>query len=373
MHLFVYNLKLLLRNKMMLFWTLLFPLILATLFNLAFSHLLDNEHFEIAKVAIVEVKENKEFCNVLDELSKEDDNQLLDVQYVSLNKAKDLLDNDKIDGYLVIDKEIELTINKNGISQTIIQTVVDNYYSTVSTFKNIYEIKPQTIINGVFNDLEMNKDYFKEESSNHSDLTVIYFYTLIGMNCMFGGFSSITLSTKMEGNLSRQGTRITISPIPKYKILLSSSIAIFIIHYIKMLVLLAYLIYGLNVQFGDQIIYIMLLMAIGSLVGISLGNCISCILKTSEDTKVSVGSSLSMLCSFFAGMMIIDMKYWVLEYFPLGAYINPVSLITDALYALYYYTTYDRYFFNVLCLLGMSTLLTFVSIIFMRRKQYDSI
>ena len=63
------------------------------------------------------------------------------------------------------------------------------------------------------------------------------------MNCMFGGFSSITLSTKMEGNLSRQGTRITISPIPKYKILLSSSIAIFIIHYIKMLVLLAYLIF----------------------------------------------------------------------------------------------------------------------------------
>jgi len=370
-HLFVYNLKILLRNKMMLFWTLLFPLILATLFNLAFSHLLDEEQFINAKVAVVEINENRDFNNVLDELSKDSQNQLLDIQYTTLDKAKELLNNDSIDGYLVIDKDIELTINKNGIAQTIIETVVDHYYSTLNTYHNIYELNPQSIVNDIFKDA--NRDYFKEENVNHSDLTVVYFYTLIGMNCLFGGFSSITLSTKMEGNLSRQGTRIAISPLPKYKIFLSTSLAIFVVHYAKMLVLLAYLIFGLNVSFGHQLSYIMLLMAIGSIVGISLGNCICCLLKTSEDTKVSVGSFISILCSFFAGMMIIDMKYLVLEYFPLAAYINPVSLITDALYSLYYYTTYDRYFFNILCLLLIAFVLSFISIIGMRRKQYDSI
>lgn len=371
-HLIIYDLKLLLRNRLTLFWTLLFPIILATLFNLAFSHLLDSEQFVEAKVAVVQLKENKGFCDVLDELSKDNEDKLLDVQYTSLDKAKELLDNDDIDGYLVIDKKIELTINKNGIAQTIIQTVADNYYSTMSTIENIYELKPEAIAGGILNDLESN-DYFKEDSSSHSDITVIYFYTLIGMNCMFGGFSSITLSTKMEGNLSRQGTRISISPLSKYKILLSSMISIFIVHYVKMLVLLAYLIFGLNVEFGHQTLYIMLLMAIGSFVGISFGNCICCVLKASEDTKISVGSSISMLCSFFAGMMVIDMKYLVLEYFPLGAYINPVSLITDALYSLYYYSTYDRYYFNIFCLLILVVISTFIYIIFMRRKQYDSI
>ena len=140
-----------------------------------------------------------------------------------------------------------------------------------------------------------------------------------------------------------------------------------------MIILLIYLIYGLGVEFGHQIGYIALLIAIGSFTGISIGNLISCIFKGSENTKTSISTAISMLCSFFAGMMVIDMKYLVLEYCPLLAYMNPVSLITDALYSLYYYTTYDRYFFNLFCLMIIGILFSFISIIYMRRKQYDSI
>jgi ABC-type multidrug transport system, permease component len=372
MHLFLYQLKLLLRNKIMFFWTLLFPLVLATLFHLAFSQLLDSEHFEIVDVAVIEVNKDEHFHTLLDELSTGDE-QLLNVQYTSLEEAQSLLEDNKIDGYLVVDQDIEISIKENGIPQTILQTIVNQYYSSQNLFKNIYEYNPQAIIDGIFENLDMNQDYFLSQDSENTDVTVIYFYTLIGMNCLFAGFSAITLSTKMEGNLSRQGSRLTVSPTSKYKTLLTATIAVFLVHYTKMLVLFFYLVYGLNVHFSSQIPYILLLMAVGSFVGIEMGNCICSLLTKSEDTKISINTSLTMLCSFFAGMMIVDMKYLVLKYFPIGAYINPVSLITDAMYALYYYTTYERYFFNVFCLLAIGIILFTISIFMMRRKQYDSL
>lgn len=367
MNLFIYQLKIQFRDRMKLFWTLLFPVILATFFHLAFSNLLDNEHFEPAKVAIVQTQHNDSFQNMIHELSQENENQLLEAQYVQLDQAQQLLNQYRIDGYIVIDEDIELTVNESGIQESIIQAIIDQYNSLSHTMRNIYEINPQAMIDN------LNENYFEERNIQNTDLTVIYFYTLIGMNCMFASFSSISAATKIEGNLSRQGTRITMSPLSKYKILFSTMLSVFIIHYIKMMILLIYLIYGLGVEFGNQIGYIALLIAIGSFTGIAIGNWISCIFKGSENTKTTIGTALSMLCSFFAGMMIIDIKYLVLEYFPIGAYINPVNLITDALYSLYYYTTYDRYFFNLFCLIMIGILFSLISIIYMRRKQYDSI
>ena len=142
MHIFRYQLKLLLRDRTTMFWTLLFPIILATFFNLAFSKLNSSEKFEPARLAVVEQKENVEFNNLLNELSKENDDQLLKVQYVSLEKAQELLKVEKVDGYLIVDNTLKVVIDKNGISQTIIQSVVDSYLQTQHSIDTIAKINP---------------------------------------------------------------------------------------------------------------------------------------------------------------------------------------------------------------------------------------
>ena len=80
-----------------------------------------------------------------------------------------------------------------------------------------------------------------------------------------------------------------------------------------------------------------------------------------------------MACSFFAGMMGITMKYIIDKNIPIINKINPVSMITDGLYSLYYYDTLDRYLFNIISLLIFSFVLIFISFIFLRRQKYDSI
>ena len=51
-HVFKYRLKCLLRDRITLFWTLIFPLVLGTLFHFTFGHLTsDAEGFEAIKTA----------------------------------------------------------------------------------------------------------------------------------------------------------------------------------------------------------------------------------------------------------------------------------------------------------------------------------
>jgi ABC-2 type transport system permease protein len=106
-------------------------------------------------------------------------------------------------------------------------------------------------------------------------------------------------------------------------------------------------------------------MSLGILVGVSN--------KKSEDAKIGILVSVTMACSFLAGMMFLQMKYIVAENVPLLAKINPVNMITDGLYSLYYYDTFDRYLYNVFSLIVFSVIMIGLSYNFIRRKKYDSI
>ena len=50
-HNFKYSLKILFKNKGLLFWTFIFPIILGTLFNLAFSNIEKIETFNKIEIA----------------------------------------------------------------------------------------------------------------------------------------------------------------------------------------------------------------------------------------------------------------------------------------------------------------------------------
>ena len=147
-HNFKYTFKTLLRSKALVFWSFAFPIILATLFNMAFSNISNSEKLSVSDIAIInneEFNNNKIYVETFKELSKkESDNQLFNIQYVNEKKAKKLLDNDKIDGYLIInDDKPQVTIKTNGINQTILKYVVEEIDSMSTIANNLieYEIK----------------------------------------------------------------------------------------------------------------------------------------------------------------------------------------------------------------------------------------
>ena len=56
-HNFKYAFKTLFKNRMLIFWTFAFPIILGTLFNMAFSNIENSEKLDIINIAIEEYVE----------------------------------------------------------------------------------------------------------------------------------------------------------------------------------------------------------------------------------------------------------------------------------------------------------------------------
>ena len=388
-HNFKYTLKTLLRKKSLIFWTLIFPIALATFFNMAFSDIEKEDKLKVFDIAVVnnqEFKENEFIKQSFKELSKKDKNQMFDIKYVDLEKAKKLLKDDKIEGYFVINNnKPKVVIDKNGINQTILKYVTEEIYSMQTITKNLVEneTKKQMMKNSYVDSAEIYKkviSYTKNSdvklnnvASSNLSFTVIEFYTLIAMTCLYGGIVSMVVVNECLPNMCSIGKRKAISKTKKSTVILSSLLASYVIEFIGAALLFLFTLFVLKIDYGPHLGLVILLTLVGSLAGLSIGIFISTVLKANENLKTGIILGYSMLCSFLSGMMGITMKYVIDKNIPIINWLNPANMITDGLYSLYYYETYSRYLFNLVSLLTFSFVLIIISFMVLRRQRYDSI
>ncbi|MCI8588270.1 MAG: ABC transporter permease [Bacilli bacterium] len=389
-HNFKYALKKLIRNRMLLFWTFAFPIILGTFFSMAFSDIENSEKLHVIDIAIVEndVFENnllyKETFLALGD--KNSDEQLFSIQYVDLAQAEELLSKDEIVGYLFLDKTPQIVIGANGINETIFKYVVEQIGQMEDVFQaslenKLRDSKDLTSLDSWYVELyQQTMEYFNKEqamiqdiSSTHLNYTMIEYYTLIAMTCLYGGILGMNVINQCLANMSSNGKRTSISPSSKWKLIFSSALAGYIVQVFGLLLLFLYTIFVLQVDYGSHFFLVVLLSLIGSFAGLSLGVFIASLFPSNENTKFGIIISVTMLGCFFSGMMGITMKYVVDQSFPLVNYLNPANMITDGLYALYYYNTLDRFCFNLVSLFLFSFVLILISIFSLRRQKYDSI
>lgn len=390
LHNLKYSLKILFKNKMLIFWTFAFPIILGTLFNLAFSDIEKNEKLDIIDIAIVNNKEfqedkiYKESFKVLSDKKNKD--RLFDTKYVSLDEAKELLANDEITGYLIIKDTPKVVVTTSGINETVFKHVVEEITQTKDIIGNLTEEKiKKEIVSGNINInyaviykevaeiAQSSEANIKDISSSNLSYTMIEFYTLIAMACLYGGILSMVSINYNLANMSSNGKRIAVAPTSKNKLIFSSVLASYIAQVIGIALLFIYTIFVLKVDYGNNLPQIILLALVGCLAGLSLGVVVSCLVKSNENVKTGIIISITMLGCFLSGMMGITMKYIIDKNIPIINKLNPASMITDGFYSLYYYETLDRYYFNIISLLIFAFIMISLSIFSLRRQKYDSI
>lgn len=363
----------------MMFWTLLFPIVLATLFNLALRNLSSAEDFSIINIAIVKdekYKENKEFLEVIKSVSdNKSDDDLFHIEYTSKDKAKERLDDNAIEGYIFFDKDINVVVKKSGINQTIIKSFVDEYKQTSSTIKTILQKNPQAISSKDFSNIFERTNYIKEVAIGRDspDISVNYFYTLIAMACLYGGFFGLKEIASIQANQSFQGARTSVAPAHKLKIATSSIAAATTVQLFNIGALIAYISLALNVSFSNQLGYIILICIVGTITGVTFGTCIGAILKKKEGIKIGVAVGSTMMMSYLAGMMNDKIKYIVSSKMPILSYINPVNLIADSFYSMYYYDTTTKLFINLSILCLLSIIFSVITYLVLRRQKYASL
>lgn len=395
-HNFKYTLKRLLKDKMLIFWTFAFPLILGTFFKMAFSNIEEKEKLELINIAIVnneEFENNIYFKEVFKNLSnKNNKERLFKTKYVSESKANNLLQKDKISGYIVLKNTPKVVVINNGINETIIKQVVDEISSQEKIIKDIINIETSNYLNNdLFKKNSISNDFsssiykkalktienssikLNDTSNKNLSYTMIEFYTLIAMGCLYGGILGMVAINQTLANMSRSGKRVAISPTSKLKLILSSSIASYLIQLIGVFLLFIYTIFILKVDYGNNLFYVIFLIFLGCLAGLSQGVGVATISKSCENTKTGILIGTTMLGCFLSGMMGITMKYIIDKNLPIINMINPANMITDAFYTLYYYSTPDRFYYNIISLLIFSGIMIFISVLSLRRKKYDSI
>lgn len=86
-HVLKYGLLSLLRTKEIVFWTLVFPFALTTFMYLAFGNLFETtEQFHVIPAAVVQEGENKAFSQMLQLVSEEGEDQLLEIHETTREK-----------------------------------------------------------------------------------------------------------------------------------------------------------------------------------------------------------------------------------------------------------------------------------------------
>ena len=390
-HNFKYAFKTLFRNKMLIFWTFAFPIILGTFFNLAFSNIENSEKLSIIDIAIVESEEfkNNEILKQSFEALSDEENEdrLFSLKYVQETTAKELLENGEITGYLKLDeKKKKIVIKSNGINESILKYVTEEITSTSKIVQDLankkivkesMQGKAQVDYEKIYKkalEIATKEDIsFKNISNANLSYTMIEFYTLIAMTCLYGGILAMTAINNSLANMGNVGKRTAVAPISKGKLIISSVFASYITQLIGISLLFIYTIFILKVDYGNNLPLIVLLTLAGSLAGLSLGLVVATTLKTNENVKTGILLAVTMFGCFLSGMMGITMKYIVDTNVPIINKLNPASMITDGLYSLYYYDTFSRYYINVISLLIFSSIMIAISIIQLRKQKYETL
>lgn len=375
LHLMKNDVKIKLRNFNILFWPLVFPIILGTLYYFAFGQVKEAD-YETVPVAVVQMKgqaENPIFRKFLKEM-EEGEQKFIETEFMEEETAIKALKEKKVSGiYYTLDTP-SLTVGGSGMGASILQSILDSYLKGKQTMETIAEEHPEGLESAALQ-LKAYKSVIQEVSlggkSTNGMMTL--FYALIGMACMYGSFIGFGSALLLQANLTALAARRCITPTHKLKLIVADMITSFGLHFANVVVLILYLRYVLQMEFKGQMSQMLLVAFIGCMLGVSMGLFISSILRGSEGMKTGVLLGISMICCFLAGLMSDTVKPAVDEAFPLINRLNPAALISDAFYCINVYNDPVLFRNSLVTLTVMSVVLTLGAFLAVRRERYDSI
>ncbi len=373
-HIFRYEFLNVAKQKEAIFWMMCFPIILGTFFNLAFSKLYEkNEIFTEIPVAVTEVKEDSVFREVIDSVS-EGDTPLFKVQYTNMNEAEKLLENEDIKGIICVDGEISLAVSGEGLEQTIIKSFLEQYEIQKEIISDTAVNNPEKLpeVTAALS-ADVNSVETRELSGGNMDEYVQYFQNLIAMTALFGTMAGLFVAVSNEANLSAIGMRKCVAPAHKLTVITASLFATVCMHIICVFVSITYILFVLKIEMGNKIPLIYLSGVAGSVTGVSLGFFIGSAGRMSDGVKLGLSLAFSMVCCFFSGLMVGNMKAIIDQHCPVINKINPAAVISDMFYCLAIYDNYSRYIEKLITLLIMSAVFTTGGFLLTRRKKYASI
>ena len=374
LHNLKYELLTTLRAKNLIFWVMIFPVILGTLFKIAFDGIYEKTtKFSSIPTAFVEEEENQIFRSAIEAIAKQE-KPLLAATYTDEENALNLLQSGEVEGIIYVKDKLSLTIIEEGIEETILKSFVEQYTIQEKIITDAFMQNPMQV-ESVISTLseEINTCTRIPMTNGNTNNFTQYFYNLIAMVALYGSVTGLHITVNSQANLSSLGARKNCSPVPKFISLTASLAGSYLVQAVCMIICVTFTAFVLKIDLGSRLPLVYLSAVIGGMTGVSMGFFFGSVNSFNLEVKAGLSVAFSMLCCFLSGLMVGNMKVVIAEKMPWLNAINPAAVISDSFYCLNLYNDNERFMIKIVTMLIISAIFVLLGFIFTRRKKYASL
>ena len=424
-------------------WTLIFPIVLATVFNFMFEPMRSTGSVEAVKVAVVadDAWEDSPFSQVVDTLSEADE-PLLAVHPVAGEKeARVLLAEGSVAGAYVVDAagnegnaeqsgsdeldavdaagpadaagaasgsgtaagssdvsastpsasdagapRIILAPAGSGtssdasydVNRAILESVATSYLQRVALIEDLSAHDPAALSDPIALEDALGLGVsVREVSLTHAqpDSMVRFYYALLGMASIFAAQLAGESVWRLQPTSSAAGARRAVSGTSRMRLLIPTIGACWAVSTTFLVIAFGYICLTAHIDFSGREGLCLVGIAAASLLSCGIGALVGALPgRMGSDSRRGILTALTCLLSLFAGLYgepTMELADTIAQALPAATWLNPVCLIRDLFYTVYYYDTLIPFALRLAACMGIAAALLTVSAACMRRSAHE--
>lgn len=424
-------------------WTLIFPIVLATVFNLMFEPMRSTGSVEAVEVAVVadDAWEDSPFSQVVDTLSEADEPLLAVHPVATEQEARELIAEGSVAGAYIVDaagnegnaeqsgsdeldavdaagpadaagaasgsgtaagsSDVSTVTSSAGstgapriilapagsgtgsdasydVNRAILESVATSYLQSealieeLATHDPVALSDPTTIENALGLGVSV-----REVSLTHAqpDSMVRFYYALLGMASIFAAQLAGESVWHLQPTSSAAGARRTVSSTSRMRLLIPTIGACWAVSTTFLAIAFGYICLTAHIDFSGREGLCLVGIAAASLLSCGIGALVGALPgRMGSDSRRGILMALTCLLSLFAGLYgepTMELADTIAQALPAATWLNPVCLIRDLFYTVYYYDTLVPFSLRLAACAGIAAVLLAVSAACMRRSAHE--
>ena len=370
----------LVRERALLWGTLLFPLMLCLLFIAVFSGL-DGAYADVTtRLGIVEDDRYAAapgLSETMDAISKKDaDPRIATITgFESEDAAIEAANLDAIDAYLRVDAdgtlELHVVSRMNGeLQPAVLKAVLDGYLHARGVQACLVAQRPEALAKGstrvaLRSDAVRTRQLKVTESA--PDPSARYYLALLGMTAGMGMVFACHAVKNTQAGSTPVGGRVSLAGIARWKVLLGVLMGAWVCELASLLLLAAFMRWVCGVDFGPRGPLVVFALAVCALAACATGSLFGTLGRLGRGSLLSALVALLSLFTGLYGTASQRLADAIEASLPLACHVNPLWQMAHAFFSLLYYDTLEPFAMSCLALLGTSAAFFVLALLRMRR------
>lgn len=391
-HLIRYEVKIFTKNKDFIIWNIVFPLAFVTFFFLALGSLInpDNTSWEAVRLGILPGDNQASLIQYLDRIEgvektleqMEEDNEDF-LQYIILDnrqEAERLLSDDRLHGLVETEDTVRFTTTDvYTIYPNIMKQILQGYLLEVNTSQAILEAFREGEIplsNADYNPGDLDEQSFAGiETSGRKEMistNMVFFFAALAFVSFYPTMAGSVVVENTEANQSVRTMRKRLGPVTKSKIFFASLLPVLAFQ-LTLIVLVYFYIRLLGIDFGSHTIAILVLLFLSTFAAVFTGAAIAALTPRRPGVRTALVILIPLIFAFLNGMMVDVIFKLVSRYAPWIYQINPIGMVSQGLFLLKTEGVGRNYYMKLASLSIYVLVFITITLIGLRRSQYESI